>query len=96
MLQYHSLSAYDHQIFAKFGKKIPKPPSLVTNIDDFVANLKSRFSYHIWSNYIDFTQFHLAGGAVVICMLRNVHQQITSDLDFFYVGIRVKRILLIH
>ena len=62
------------------------PPSLVKTIDEFVANLKCYFKYDKWSNYINFDKFQLAGGSVVLCMLRAFDQPITSDLDFFYIG----------
>ena len=86
VLDYHTLSTYEHLLFANFGETTTTSLPLVTTIDHFVANLNNRFLYSVWSIHIDFSRFRLAGGAVVICMLRDFDQEITSDLDFFYVG----------
>ena len=86
MLDHHAISAHEQLLFTKFGERTTLSPPLITTIDQFVTNLNTRFLYSVWSIYIDFSRFRLAGGAAVICMLRDFDQEITSDLDFFYVG----------
>ena len=85
MFESRSISAYEHQLFTKFKKNLPISPSLVTTIDEFVANLDTHLQYHIWFNHIDFSKFRLAGGSIVLYMLRTTDKEITSDFDFFYV-----------
>ena len=80
------ISTYEQLLFANFGETTTISLQLVTTIDHFMANLNSRFLYSIWSICIDFSRFRLAGGAVIICMLHDFDQEITSDLDFFYTG----------
>jgi hypothetical protein len=85
VLEYHPVTDQENQLFVKFQQKAPVPPLIVTSIQEFVTDLNDRFSFHMWLSLIEFNRFNLVGGAVVLCILRNVHRQITSDLDFVYV-----------
>ena len=86
VLEPRRINRYENQLFRKLGRLRTSPQLLVSTMDDFIQNLNIRFRYHHWYQHIDWTKFCLAGGSIVVCMLRVFNQRLTSDLDLFYIG----------
>ncbi|CAF1257752.1 unnamed protein product [Rotaria sordida] len=86
ILQPDSLSFYEQNFFQLYGQNSPISPGIVSSFQEFYSNLIQRFQFDRIAPFIDFNEFNLAGGSVLISMLRNAPQPISSDLDFFYVG----------
>ncbi|CAM4851597.1 unnamed protein product, partial [Rotaria magnacalcarata] len=66
-----------------YGNDLPTPPKIVRTFQEFKDNRINRFSFDKISSFIDFSQFILAGGSVLMCLVQNAEQCITSDLDLF-------------
>ncbi|CAF4070262.1 unnamed protein product, partial [Rotaria magnacalcarata] len=81
-----SLSFHELNFYKIYGNDLPTPPKIVRTFQEFKDNLINRFSFDKISSFIDFNQFILAGGSVLMCLLQNAEQCITSDLDLFYIG----------
>ncbi|CAF0825424.1 unnamed protein product [Adineta steineri] len=79
------LDSYSN-FFHLYGKIPPTPPPIVTTFQEFYYNLTQRFSFYKIAPFIDFNLFSLLGGSVLMSILRDVPETMTSDLDFFYVG----------
>ncbi|CAF4846470.1 unnamed protein product, partial [Rotaria sp. Silwood1] len=62
---------------------LKQEPITVENIHQFMINLNNRFNFFLIKNYINFSLFVLAGGAVLNCILINGFNTSTQDLDFF-------------
>jgi hypothetical protein len=86
ILQHEHLSIYERDFFHLHGQISPSPPEIVSSIQQFYANLMYRFSFAQIAQCIDFNVFNLAGGSVLVGLLSQTTTNMSSDLDFFYVG----------
>ncbi|CAF1470017.1 unnamed protein product [Adineta steineri] len=77
------LSFYEQSFFKLHGQYPPVSPQIVSTFEQFYSNLIQRFQFDRIARFIDFNKFILAGGSILISMLLNVLQPISSDLDFF-------------
>ncbi|CAF3640616.1 unnamed protein product [Rotaria socialis] len=81
-----SLSFHELNFYKIYGNDLPTPPKIVRTFQEFKDNLINRFSFDKISSFIDFNQFILAGGSVLMSLLQNAASCIASDLDLFYIG----------
>lgn len=72
--------------FQLYGENPQISPEIVSNFEQFYSNLIQRFQFDKIAPFIDFNKFNLAGGSVLISMLQNAPEPISSDIDFFYIG----------
>ncbi|CAF1922453.1 unnamed protein product [Rotaria magnacalcarata] len=86
VLQHASLSDHEKCFFYKlYGNDLPIPPAVVTTFQKFYNNLNDRFSFEKISAFIHFTQFVLAGGSVLMCLLENpIEEQIYHEHTAVY------------
>ncbi|CAF4037006.1 unnamed protein product, partial [Rotaria sp. Silwood1] len=87
MYAYKCLNSIELQLFriCRAGS-LKQEPITVENIHQFMINLNNRFNFFLIKNYINFSLFVLAGGAVLNCILINGFNTSTQDLDFFWLG----------
>ncbi|CAF4065563.1 unnamed protein product, partial [Adineta steineri] len=74
LLKPDSLTSYEQHFFKLHGQYPPVPPHVISNFEQFYSNLIQRFQFDKIAPFIDFNKFILAGGSVLISMLRNVSQ----------------------
>ncbi|CAF1287202.1 unnamed protein product [Rotaria sordida] len=61
------------------------PPNIVTNLNQFIENLTSRYEYDLWGPYINWDTFVIAGGSVISSLLvEPLTEKNTSDIDLFF------------
>ncbi|CAF1058847.1 unnamed protein product [Adineta steineri] len=80
------LTSHELNFFHLYGEIPPTPPQIVTAFQDFHYNLTQRFSFNKIAPFINFNLFSLLGGSVLMSILHDVPETMTSDLDFFYVS----------
>ncbi|CAF2347481.1 unnamed protein product [Rotaria sp. Silwood2] len=59
---------------------------VVQDLDSFINNLNNRFSFSSIKNWINFSSFVIAGGAVLNCLLIEGFDSSLQDLDVFWLG----------
>ncbi|CAF3348043.1 unnamed protein product [Rotaria sp. Silwood1] len=82
VLQPAALSHHEHKFFNLYENDLPTPAEIVKTFQDFQNNFRDRFGFDQISPFIDFNQFILAGGSVLMFLLRNSIEAFYSDLDF--------------
>ncbi|CAF3306530.1 unnamed protein product [Rotaria socialis] len=83
VLHSDSLSIHEQNFYKFYGNDLPTPPEIVHTFQQFKDNLQNRFRFDKISQFIDFSQFTLAGGSVLMSLWQNTTQYVNSDLDFF-------------
>ncbi|CAF1494758.1 unnamed protein product [Rotaria magnacalcarata] len=83
VLHSDSLSIHEQNFYKFYGNDLPTPPEIVHTFQQFKDNLQNRFRFDKISQFIDFSQFTLAGGSVLMSLLQNTTQYVNADLDFF-------------
>jgi predicted nucleotidyltransferase len=59
-------------------------PQVVMHLEEFVQNFNARYHYEVWQSDIDWNSFVIAGGSVLLSLLKETSLEKESDVDLFF------------